>query len=332
MKKRLVNFITVVFLTLLVSAMLFPVSSFAAKKRLAFSGGPDGGTFQYFSNAISIRLSKNIANLEVSNMASAGSVENLRRLNSGDADYGIVYSGDLFLGMNGKLVNDTRKYTKVYAMAYLYGSPGHMIVLDGSGVNMVKDLAGKRVAVGPAGSGAAASAQRFLTTMGLWDKITPEYIGYNQGASSLGDKLIDALWVFAGYPNSSVIQAASSNKIVILNIRKEAAAAGFFNEYPFYSDITIPAGTYPGVDNDVMSFQDSALWVTGKHVSTKDAYNALKEVFSDQGLAYMLTVTKAAKWMKVADGNRGIVTPLHPGAIKFWTEKGLTLTPAQKSK
>ena len=332
MKKNWRHYIIGVFVTLTITAMLFPTACFAAKKRLAFSGGPDGGTFQYFSNAISIRLSKNIANLEVSNMASAGSVENLRRVNSEDADYGIVYSGDLYLGRNGKLVNDTRKYTKVYAMAYLYGSPGHMIVLDGSGISMVKDLVGKRVAVGPAGSGAAASAQRFLTSLELWDKITPEYIGYNQGASSLGDKLIDALWVFAGYPNSSVIQAASSNKVVILNLKEEASQAGFFDEYPFYSDITIPAGTYTGVDYDVLSFQDSALWVTGKHVSNDDVYNALKETYSDEGLAYMLTVTKAAKWMKVADGNRGIVTPLHPGAIKFWTEKGLTITAAQQAK
>jgi hypothetical protein len=332
MKKNLRHFITGVFLTLAISVFLFPASSFAAKKRLAFSGGPDGGTFQFFSNAVAIRLSKNIADMEVSNMASAGSVENLRRVNGADADYGIVYAGDLFLGFNGKLVNDAKKYPKVYGVSYLYGSPGHMIVLAESGVKMVKDLQGKRVAVGPAGSGAAASAQRFLTSLGLWDKIKVEYIGYNQGASSLGDRLIDALWVFAGYPNSSVIQAASSNKVDILNLKAEGEQSGFFNEYPFYSDITIPAGTYTGVDYDVLAFQDSALWVAGKHVSTDDVYNALKEVYSKEGLAYMVSITKTAASMTIADGNRGIVTPLHPGAIKFWNEKGLTISPAQSAQ
>jgi len=80
------------FLTLAGSAafalmLAVPGTGLAAKTRLAFSGGPDGGTFQYFSNAISSRLSKNIPDVEVSNMASAGSVENLRRVNSGDADF-----------------------------------------------------------------------------------------------------------------------------------------------------------------------------------------------------------------------------------------------------
>jgi hypothetical protein len=309
-----------------------PGTGLAAKSRLAFSGGPDGGTFQYFSNAISSRLSKNIPDVEVSNMASAGSVENLRRVNSGDADFGIVYAGDLFLGANGKLTNDTKKYPNVHSLAYLYGAPAHLVVLDDSGIKAVKDLEGKRVAVGPAGSGAAASAQRYFTSLGLWDKMSVEFIGYSEAASALGDKKIDAMWVFAGFPNSSIIQAAASNKIKILSLVDAAKAAGFFQDNPYYSEVTIPAGTYSGVDYDVQSVQDSAIWVAGKHVKEGVAYAALKDIFSDEGLAYMASVTKAARSMKVKDGNYGIVTPLHKGAAKFWTEKGLTLTSSQESK
>lgn len=309
-----------------------PGSGLAAKTRLAFSGGPDGGTFQHFSNAISSRLSKNIPDLEVSNMASAGSVENLRRVNSGDADFGIVYAGDMFLGANGELTNDTKKYTNAHGLAYLFGAPAHMIVLADSGINAVKDLAGKRVAVGPAGSGAAASAQRFFTALGLWDKMKVEFIGYSEAASSIGDKKIDAMWVFAGFPNSSVIQAAASNKIKILSLVEAAKASDFFQKNPYYAEVTIPAGTYSGVDYDIKSFQDSAIWVAGKHVKDDVAYAALKDIFSDEGLAFMVGVTKAAAAMKVKDGNYGIATPIHKGAAKFWTEKGLTLTEDQKIK
>lgn len=135
--------------------------------RLAFSGGPEGGTFQYFSNGIAIRLSRNIADVEVSNMASAGSLENLRRVNSGEADFGIVYSGDTYLGRVGRLTNDTRKYEKVMAMAYLYGAPAHLIVKAGSGIDKIADLEGKRIAVGGAGSGAAGAAERYFTSSTL---------------------------------------------------------------------------------------------------------------------------------------------------------------------
>ena len=320
--------------SLLTAALLLTPSPGEAQRtaRLGFSGGPDGGTFQYFSNAISTRLTRNLPNIDVSNMVSAGSVENLRRVNSGEANFGLVYSGDIYLGMNGQLTNDTRQYKNAHAVAYLFGAPAHLVVLDGSGINSVKDLAGKRVAVGPAGSGAAASAQRYFTSVGLWDKIRVEYIGYSQGASAMGDRLIDAMWVFAGYPNSSIIQAAASNKIKLLDLVEAGKAAGFFDANPFYAEVTIPAGTYSGVDTPVRTFQDSTIWVANNKVKEDIIYNSLKEIYSDEGLAFMVSVTSAAKAMTVQDGLYGVVTPVHPGAVKFWTEKGLTVTEAQNGK
>ncbi|MGB5623671.1 MAG: TAXI family TRAP transporter solute-binding subunit [Gammaproteobacteria bacterium] len=304
----------------------------AGVDRLAFSGGPEGGTFQYFSNGIAIRLSKNISDVEVSNMASAGSLENLRRVNSGEADFGIVYSGDTYLGRNGKLTNDTRKYPKVMAMAFLYGAPAHLIVKADSGIDKVADLEGKRVAVGGAGSGAAGAAERYFTSLGLWDKMDVEFLGYSKAASALGDNLIDGFWVFAGFPNSSVIQAAASNKIKILDVVEAGKAAGFFDDYPFYTNLAIPAGTYSGVDYEVASFQDSALWVAGEHVKADTVHAALADIYSKEGLAYMVKVKSTAKSMSVKSGLDGIVTPIHEGAGKFWTEQGLEISEAQSAR
>jgi TRAP transporter TAXI family solute receptor len=284
------------------------------------------------ANGIAIRLSKNLGDVEVSNMASAGSLENLRRVNSGEADFGIVYSGDTYLGRNGRLTNDTRKYPNVHAMAYLYGAPAHLIVKADSGIEKVADLEGKRIAVGGAGSGAAGAAERYFSSLGLWDKMNVEFLGYSKAASALGDNLIDAFWVFAGFPNSSVIQAAASNKIKILGVVEAGQAAGFFDDYPFYTKLVIPAGTYSGVDYDVQSFQDSALWVAGAHVKAPTVEAALADVFSDEGLAYMVKVKSTAKAMSVQGGLQGIVTPIHEGAEAFWTGAGLTPTDAQKAR
>lgn len=327
--KQTLRFLSLVSTILLLTALALPSSGLAAKTRLGFSGGPEGGTFQYFSNGIASRLSKLIPNVEVSNMASAGSVENIRRVNSGEADFGIAYSGDTYLARNGRLTNDTNKYPNVMAMAFLYGAPAHLIVLEKSGINTVADLEGKRVAVGGAGSGAAASAQRFFGSLGLWDKMKVEYIGYSKAAAAIGDGLIDAMWVFAGYPNSSVIQAAASNKIKILSLYEAGEKGGAFKQYPFYAPITIPAGTYSGVDYDVKSFQDSALWVAGKHVSADNVYDALANIYTPEGLSYMVKVKSTAKSMSIESALTGIVTPVHPGAQKFWKEKGLTLTDEQ---
>lgn len=319
---------SVAFVAVAAAALTMPVAH--AKERLAFSGGPDGGTFQYFSNGISSYLSRSLEDAEVSNMASAGSVENLRRVNSGDADFGIVYSGDLYLGTQGKLTNDTNKYRNTYAVSYLYGAPAHLIVLEGSEMTDVSQLEGKSVAVGPAGSGAAASAQRFFEGVGLWDKIDPQYIGYSQGASALGDRQIDALWVFAGFPNASVIQAASANDVRLLQVYEAAEQGTLFDDHPYYSKVTIPANTYPGVDYDVVTLQDSALWVAGRHLDEDLMHESVSQVYSEDGLKFMHSVSKAAEAMTTESGLNGIVTKVHPGAAKFWTEQGLELSEKQK--
>ena len=138
------------------------------------------------------------------------------------------------------------------------------------------------------------------------------------------------MWVFAGYPNSSVIQAAASNKIKLLPLVEAGDKAGFFTEYPFYTKLMIPANTYSGVDYDTYSFQDSALWVAGDHVKADIIYSSLADIFSKEGLGYMVKVKSTAKAMSVDGGLSGIVTPVHPGAQKFWEEKGLTIKPEQK--
>jgi TRAP transporter TAXI family solute receptor len=297
----------------------------ATVERLAFSGGPDGGTFQFFSNGIATLLSRHIEGVDVSNMASAGSVENLRRVNSRDADFGIVYSGDLYLGLKGQLTNDSTQYRNVRAVSFLYGAPAHLLVLEGSGITDVAQLADKRVAVGPAGSGAAASAQRFFESLGLWDKIRPQFIGYNQGASALGDRQIDALWVFAGFPNASVIQAATTNKVRLLQVYEAAQKGTLAQDHPYYVKVTIPAGTYPGVDYDVDTISDGALWVAGRHVSDDLMYQAVSKVYSEEGLAFMHSVSQAATAMSLESGLEGVVTEVHAGASRFWAENGKTL-------
>jgi TRAP transporter TAXI family solute receptor len=217
-------------------------------------------------------------------------------------------------------------------MAFLYGAPAHLIVKADSGIDKVADLAGKRVAVGGAGAGADGAAERYFKSLGLWDKMKVEFLGYSKAASALGDNLIDAFWVFAGYPNSSVIQAAASNKVKMLDLVAAGQDAGFFDDYPFYTKLTIPAGTYSGVDYEVASFQDSALWVAGAHVKPQIVHDALADIYSKEGLAYMVKVKSTAKSMAVDKGLDGVVTPVHAGAEQFWKEQGLAITEAQAAR
>ncbi|MEN8198922.1 MAG: TAXI family TRAP transporter solute-binding subunit [Thermodesulfobacteriota bacterium] len=295
-----------------------------AKKRIVFGGGPAGGTFQVVANAIqTYKPVKEMADFTVKAQSSAGSVENLRKVNSGKSDFATVYSRHVYLGANGRMKNDTKKYENVMAVAYLYGAPAQLVVRKDSGIKSVKDLVGKKVGVGNAGSGAFANCELFFSHMGIWDKIERNAMGYNDAAAAFGNNQLDAFWLFTAFPSGAVIMAAQTNDIGLIDLEADAVATGFYEKFPYFSKLSVPAGTYKGVDVETPSFQDSALWVANKDVSEDVVYKLLSAIYTDEGLAHMVAQKKTFKNMSIKNGVNGIVTPMHPGAEKFWKEKGL---------
>ena len=310
-------------IAVLATTLIIPLQASAAK-RLVFGGGPAGGTFQVVANAIQVYDPvKASEDYRVKAQSSAGSVENLRKVNQGKMDFGVVYSGHVYLGREGRLKNDTQKYEDVMAVAYLYGAPAQLVVRKGSGIESSKDLVGKKVGVGNAGSGAFANCELFFTHMGIWDKIERNAMGYNDAAAAFGNNQLDAFWLFTAFPSGAVIMAAQTNDIELVDLGKEAEASGFYDAYPYFSKLSVPPNTYKGVDSETPSFQDSALWVANAKVSADVVYDLLSKIYTDEGLAHMRQQKKTFKEMSVETGINGIVTPLHPGAERFWKEKGL---------
>lgn len=304
-------------------ALGLPLQALAGKHVL-FGGGPAGGTFQLVANAIQdYGPVRELKDLSISAQASAGSLENLRKVDSGRMHFGVVYSGHLYQARNGTLQDDATPYRKVLAVSYLYGAPAHLVIRQGSGINGVKDLAGKRVAVGNTGSGAIANAELFFSHLGLWDKIERHAMGYNDAAQAFGNQQLDAFWLFTGFPSSAVTQAAQTNDIKLLDLAREAEESGFFVKHPYFTRRDIPANTYRGVDHATPSFQDAALWVANAEVPAEVVHHLLGLIYSEAGLAHMASQLKAVMEMSLANGTQGIVTPLHPGAERFWREKGL---------
>jgi hypothetical protein len=295
-----------------------------AKTRVIFGGGPAGGTFQVVANGIqTYKPVKAAADFSVKAQTSAGSVENLRKTDAGRQQMSVVYSGHVWLGRNGQMKNDPKKYENVLAVAWLYGAPAQLVVKAGSGIKSTKDLVGKKVGVGNAGSGAFANCELFFSHMGVWDKIERNAMGYNDAAAAFGNNQLDAFWLFTAFPSGAVIMAAQTNDIEMVDLGADAKASGFFDKYPYFSKLAVPAGTYKGVDKDIPSFQDSALWVANSKVPDDVVYELLNLIYTDEGLKHMVSMKKTFKNMSLKTGATNIVTPFHPGAEKFWKEKGM---------
>lgn len=296
-------------------------------RTLTFYGGPRGGTFNHFANKMATVISHDAPGLSVLTKPSGGSVENLLALCSGKADMALVNAGDAFLGRTGKLRCTNKKFADVQAISFLYETPAQLVVRMDSGIRSVLDLRGKTIAVGNPGSGAALSAERFFRHLKLWTNFNHLPTGYAEAAEGFARGEVDGFWVLAGYPNASVMEAAAQTPVRILNLHEPAMASGFYQLYPFYSRASIPAHTYHGQIDAVATFQDAALWCARSGLDGHAVYDGLKAVFSDNRLEELRRFHGAAAEMSLQNGIRNLSIPLHPGALRFWSEHKLDIPP-----
>lgn len=303
-----------------VAMALSMTPAMAENYSVKIGGGPTGGTFNTFANGMAVYVPKVASNIQATAVGSGGSVENVKRVSSGESDFGLCYAVDSGLGYTGKLPKDDNKYQGLRAMGYLYGAPAQLVVNADSKIKSAMDLKGKRVAVGNAGSGAAASAERFFRHIGVWDHFKPTFMGYSAAASAFKDGKIDAFWVLVGYPNRSIIEAGVQTKIRLIDVGVDAEKSGFYDAYA-YSPTVIPADTYYKGMPACKTFQDSTILSANVKMPEDLVYTVMKTLWSKEGMEAMVTAKKTFKEMTLDNNFRGASVPLHPGAVKFWKEQ-----------
>lgn len=282
--------------------------------RLPLSGGADATTLQHIGDGLSTLLSRTLDAVQVPYTASAGSQENLRRLAGEQPGFAIVYAGDLFRAASG----GAPETPGALVVSHLFGLTGHLLTLRDAPPRQVADLAGKVIAVGQAGSATATAARHYFEAVNLWGRFEAVFMPASQGAAALLEGRVDALWLFEEMPSVTVIQLAGEAPLRALPLLDIDKLGALTSAHPYYTAMTMPGGIYPGIDDPVASFQESALWVASAEVPADIVTEALQTLYSEPGLSFMHTVSETARELDRDRGLLGVVTPLHPGAEQFW--------------
>jgi TRAP transporter TAXI family solute receptor len=328
--------VTSIVVVVIMLGLIYVPGVFAAERiLLSFTTGSIGGTFYPVGGGIANLLVNEFPNqydqkIRIAAETSAGSLENVRRVHLGESEMGIVHASDMMQGYSGKGKFEGDAQTDLRVVAFLYGTVCHMCTLADSGIEKIEDLSGKKVALGSVGSGSAVTAERFFTTLGIWDQVKSEYLPSMDASAKLKDGHIDAYNWCAGMPAAAVTDTSSTHKIRILDYYTPAEESGFLKEYPFYSKRVIPPGTYKGVDEPVDTIQSATMWVVNKDFDADLLYKMLSIVYSEAGLKNLANVHRAATEMSVEGAMVGALIPLHKGAYKFWTEKGIEIPETAK--
>jgi TRAP transporter TAXI family solute receptor len=288
-------------------------------KRYSLSASNPGGTWYTMAGGIFKLLNDKLpANTRFDIVASGGSVENIRRLASGEADLTLTYSSHLWEVWNGKGIAEGRPNHDARILFELYESSHYFVTLKDKNIKSMKDLEGKKVVLGSPGSGSSDNSRRSLRALGI--KVTESELAFGDAARALQDGKVDALGM-SGHPASGIVELAASKDILVIPFSDEELEK-IIKVTPFFSKGLMPANVYRGQDKPVPCFTFSVYLVAAKNLPEDLVYNAMKIFFSPEGKSFLAGVHPQFKAMRNnPEGVKQIGVPYHPGAEKFWKEQ-----------
>ena len=295
-----------------------------AKLRLSIAGGQIGGTYYVLGGGLAKVLSAHVPNVQVTAEVTAASVDNLKFLRAGQVDLGLVIGPSLADAYKGEDLFREGGRVPVRTLATLYTQPMHIVTLARYGIATFADLRGRVVSTQNPGSGTEVVARRMLEAAGLHpDKdLTRERLGPAQAMDALRDGKLEAFFNSSGVPMPAVVELASSvgREMVLVpsaELLPELHRRHGATEYPLS---VIPARTYPGQDREVPTVGCATLLVADEKMSDTLAYEITRVVFDHAG--EIAAVHPVAKGFTPSLGASLSPVPYHPGAIRFYQERG----------
>jgi TRAP transporter TAXI family solute receptor len=177
------------------------------------------------------------------------------------------------------------------------------------------------VGVGAPGSGTEANFRQLMDIYGLKkEDINAQFLSFSESAEAFKDKHIEAFIVTAGIPNAGIMDVSTQNAVRILTIPADMAAKAI-QKYPFLAVAKVPANTYKGQSEEVSTLAVNAVLIAGNKMKDDVAYNLAKVLFENQ--AELGSAHAKGKELSPKYAVQGVSIPFHPGAAKYFKEKGL---------
>ena len=277
--------------------------------------GGTAGTYYPIGGAIAEIINKDVKDVSANAQSTGASVANINMLNDGQVELAIVQNDIAYYAINGTEMFE-KKVENLRGIASLYPETCQFVTLEGSGINSIADLKGKRVAVGAAGSGVEGNVRQILKVYGLtYDDISAQFLSFAEGATALKDGTVDVACLTAGYPTASVQDIASQKQIRLIPLDSDKVDA-LIAEYPFYTRSVIPANTYQGFSAEVPTVSVMAILVTTDKMTEQTGQAVTKAIFENTDkLAASHSAAKAIKKETALNGMNFI--KMNEGAEKY---------------
>jgi uncharacterized protein len=311
---------------LLLAAALFTAGRGDAQQksvRLSIATGGTGGVYYPLGGGLANVLTTTLPTVEATAEVTSASVDNIKLVGAGKADIAFTLADTAADGFNG--TGKFKEKVPVRALAVIYANKSQWVTVEGSGIQKLQDLKGKRISTGAPGSGTETIALRMLEAAGLNPEkdVTREKLSVAESVNAIKDRKIAAFFWSGGVPTAAVTDLAATPGIKMKLIDHADLIPALVKKYgPLYVKGSIPAKSYPGQTQDAQVADVWNLLVVNEKMDEKLTYDIVKTIFEKK--ADLVAVHSEAQNLSLEKQYEGgSPIPFHPGAARYFAEKGL---------
>jgi TRAP transporter TAXI family solute receptor len=290
---------------------------------ISIATGGTGGVYYPYGGGIAKVLNDNLPDVRATAEVTAASVDNLKLIRDGRADLAFVLADTLADAVAGRGAFAGRPIP-ARSLAVLYSNYTHLVALESSGIRSVSDLRGRIVSTGSPGSGTEIIAVRMLRAAGLDPDrdLTRQALGAAESAGALNDGKIHAFFWSGGLPTAAVQDLAYTQGVTIRLIPSAEVLPRLRGEFgALYFPLRIPAGAYPDVDADVAVVGVDNVLVVNDAMPADLAYDITRLLFDRK--ADLAAIHPEARNLSPERAAGPSPAEFHPGAVKFYRERGV---------
>ena len=295
------------------------------KTRISIGTGGTGGVYYPLGGGLAAMLTKYVPGVEATAEVTAGSIANLQLIDSGKSEIGFTMADAAWDAVNG-LDKFSGKRVALRTLAVFYPNRMHVVTIEGTGINSMKDLKGKRVSTGAPVSGTEVMALRLIEAAGLDPKdMTRERLSVAESVSAVKDRKIDAFFWVGGVPTPSITDLAATPGIKVKLVDHGDAAENMRKKYgPIYVKNRILANAYPGETRETSNVDVWNLLVVPESADEKLVHDIVKALFEKKD--ELVKVHKDAAFLDLGNQASGASPiPFHPGAVRYFKERGIAV-------
>lgn len=300
-----------------------PAIGQTGKTRISVGGNGVGGVYYLYAGSLSTIINEKVPSAQATvEVCPGSSVEHVTRMQINDIQVGPAMNDVVYQATKG--INRFNKpQDKVRTLFAMYPAELQGASLEKEGLTTPKALIGKRVSIGNPGTGTSVMTTAVFEALGINLKdMKIQNLNWNEGAQAIRNNSLDVQFGAIAAPAPFIMDLSATHKVALVNFSDEELAK-IQAKYEYYAPLTIKAGTYPDIKVDVKT---PGIWnsmLATAELSDDLAYQITKAVF--ENIPTLQKVYKGADWATPENTIKFAVAPLHPGAIKYYKEKGLTI-------